>query len=76
MMGFFFNEQPVTDLASAQASDTARYGTFFHAMLEQGIYLAPSAFEAIFPSLAHDQATISATLAAAEEAFAGLRDGG
>lgn len=75
MVGFFFSETPVTDLPSAQRCDTKRYAKFFHAMLDRSIYLAPSAFEALFLSLAHDRAVIDATLAAAAEAFALLRDG-
>jgi glutamate-1-semialdehyde 2,1-aminomutase len=70
MLGFFFTDQPVTDLTSAQRSDTKRYAKFFHAMLERGIYLAPSQFEAFFLSLAHDASVIDATLSAAEESFA------
>ena len=49
---------------------TARYGRFFHAMLERGVYLAPSAFEAGFLSSAHGDAEIAATVAAACESFA------
>ena len=49
------------------------FNRFFHAMLERGVYLAPSAFEAGFMSAAHDDAVIEATLAAAREAFAAAR---
>jgi glutamate-1-semialdehyde 2,1-aminomutase len=70
MIGFFFTSEPVVDLASAKTSDTALYGRFFHAMLERGVYLAPSQFEAGFISLAHDDATIDATIAAADDAIA------
>ena len=65
----FFCPEPVTDYASAKAADTRRYARFFHAMLEHGVYLAPSQFEAGFVSLAHTEADIDATLAAAAEAF-------
>jgi glutamate-1-semialdehyde 2,1-aminomutase len=65
----FFCEDPVTDYASAKRSDTKRYAKFFHAMLERGVYLAPSQFEAGFLSLAHTDADIDATLNAAAEAF-------
>jgi glutamate-1-semialdehyde 2,1-aminomutase len=52
------------------AGDKERFNRFFHAMLDAGIYLAPSAFEAGFVSAAHKSADIAATLAAAESAFA------
>ena len=65
----FFTGEPVTDYASARRSDTRRYARFFHAMLDQGIYLAPSQFEAGFVSLAHTADDIDATLNAAESAF-------
>jgi glutamate-1-semialdehyde 2,1-aminomutase len=69
MWGFFFNTEPVTDYTSAKTSDTARYARFFHAMLERGVYLAPSQFEAAFVSLAHDDAVVEQTIAAATESF-------
>ena len=55
------------------ACDIERFKRFFHAMLERGVYLAPSAYEAGFVSMAHDDAVIDATIAAAEEAFAEIR---
>jgi glutamate-1-semialdehyde 2,1-aminomutase len=70
MMGFFFTDGPVTDLASAKTSDVALYGRFFHAMLDRGFYFAPAQFEAGFLSLAHTQAEIERTIAAADEALA------
>ena len=70
MMGFFFAEGPVTDLASAKRADTALYGRFFHAMLDRGFYLAPSQFEAGFLSLAHTEAEIDRTAEAADAALA------
>jgi glutamate-1-semialdehyde 2,1-aminomutase len=74
MWGFFFASEPVRDYASAkQHADTARYGRFFHAMLERGVYLAPSQFEAAFVSLAHDDAAVEHTLAAARAAFGTLQ---
>ncbi len=66
----FFTDQPVRDEASAKRSDTQAYATFFHAMLEQGVYLAPSQFEAGFLSLAHSEADIVRTVEAARRAFA------
>jgi glutamate-1-semialdehyde 2,1-aminomutase len=69
MFTFFFTAQPVTDYESAKRSDTARFGRFFRAMLERGIYLAPSQFEAAFVSAAHTEEDIRKTVAAAREAF-------
>lgn len=73
MWGFFFTDEPVTDYASAKHADTARFGRFFHAMLERGVYLAPSQFEAAFVSLAHTDAIVADTLAAAADAFRASR---
>ena len=70
MWGFFFADEPVTDYASAKRADTARYARFFHALLDRGVYLAPSQFEAAFVSLAHDEAIVARTIEAAAEAFA------
>jgi glutamate-1-semialdehyde 2,1-aminomutase len=53
LMSVFFTEQPVVDYDSAMTADTARYAAYFNAMLDQGIYLAPSQFEAMFLSAAH-----------------------
>jgi len=72
MVGFFFTDQPVVDLASAKRADTAFYARFFHAMLDRGVYLAPSQFEASFLSLAHTDADIDATIAAADDAIVSL----
>jgi glutamate-1-semialdehyde 2,1-aminomutase len=72
MVGFFFTNEPVVDLASAKTADTAFYAQFFHAMLDRGVYLAPSQFEAGFLSLAHDAAAIDATIAAAEDSVIAL----
>jgi glutamate-1-semialdehyde 2,1-aminomutase len=69
MFTFFFTEGPVTDYESAKRSDTTRFGRFFRAMLERGIYLAPSQFEAAFLSVAHTDEDIARTLVAAREAF-------
>jgi glutamate-1-semialdehyde 2,1-aminomutase len=69
MFTFFFTSGPVTDYESAKRSDTARFGRFFRAMLERGIYLAPSQFEAAFVSAAHTEEDIRRTAAAAHEAF-------
>lgn len=73
MSTLFFNAGPVTDWSSAARSDTALYARFFHAMLEQGFYLAPSQFEAMFVSIAHTFEQIDATIAAAEDALRSLK---
>ncbi len=69
MFTFFFNEGPVTDWESAKRSDTQCFGKFFHFMLERGIYLAPSQFEAGFISAAHSVEDIGHTVEAAREFF-------
>jgi glutamate-1-semialdehyde 2,1-aminomutase len=70
MFTFFFSDRPVTDWDSAKRSDTARFGRFFRAMLDRGIYLAPSQFEAAFLSAAHSEEDIDRTIEAAQEALA------
>jgi glutamate-1-semialdehyde 2,1-aminomutase len=69
MWTLFFTEQKVVDYASAKTSDTQKFARFFHAMLERGIYLPPSQFEAAFLSLAHTPDDIENTLSAAREAL-------
>ena len=66
MMTAFFTDQPVTDYATAKTSDTQRYAAFFRGMLERGIYLAASQFEAAFVSTAHTDDDIARTIEAAE----------
>jgi glutamate-1-semialdehyde 2,1-aminomutase len=68
----FFVDAPVSDYAGARRSDTERYARFFHAMLDRGVYLAPSQFEAVFMSSAHSEQDIADTIAAAEASFAEL----
>jgi len=70
MFTFFFTDQPVTDWESAKKSDVARFAKYFHWMLDRGIYLAPSQFEAGFVSIAHSAEDIARTVKAAEEFFA------
>jgi glutamate-1-semialdehyde 2,1-aminomutase len=70
MFTFFFTDRPVTDYESAKRSDTARFGRFFRLMLERGIYLAPSQFEAAFLSAVHSEEDIDRTVEAARECFA------
>lgn len=73
MFGFFFTDQAqVTCYEEVARCDTERFKRFFHLMLEQGVYLAPSAFEAAFTSLAHGSKEIEATLEAADRCFATL----
>jgi len=69
MFTAFFTRGPVNDYASAKTSDTAAFAAFFRAMLEEGIYLPPSQFEAAFLSAAHTEADIEATIRAAQRAF-------
>jgi glutamate-1-semialdehyde 2,1-aminomutase len=68
----FFTNEPVTNWESANKSDRARYGRFFHAMLNEGVYLAPSQFEAGFVSITHTDAIIDQTIEAARKAFQAL----
>ena len=70
MAGFFFNTAPVHSYDDAKTSDTARFGRFFNALLDRGVYFAPSQFEALFLSTVHSTADLEETLAAVEEAFA------
>src|SRR5207245_352670 len=70
MLTGFFCDGPVTDYASAKRSDTKRYARYFHGMLERGVFLAPSQFEAAFVSLAHTDADIALASRAAAEALA------
>src|ERR1035437_8458732 len=70
MFTFFFTDGPVTNWESAKRCDTARFGRFFRGMLDHGVYLAPSQFEAAFVSVAHTDEDIEKTIAAAREALA------
>lgn len=72
LFGIFFSQEPkITHLSQVMNCDVERFKRFFHAMLQAGVYLAPSAYEAGFMSAAHGDAEIDATLAAAEKAFVG-----
>jgi len=70
MFGLYFAPAIPTDYNTMMACDKSKFNTFFHAMLDQGVYLAPSAFEAGFVSAQHDDAVIEATITAARSAFA------
>ncbi|MCL4235182.1 MAG: glutamate-1-semialdehyde 2,1-aminomutase [Deltaproteobacteria bacterium] len=69
MLTVFFQAGPVVDLASAKKSDTARFGRWFHALLDAGVYWPPSQFEAAFISAAHSDEDVDQTVAVAAEAF-------
>lgn len=70
MWGFFFRAEPVRSFADAKTADVERFKRFFHAALERGVYLAPSAFEAAFMSAAHTEADIEETLQRLDDALA------
>ncbi len=70
MFTFFFTSEPVTDWESAKRADTGRFRQFFHWMLDRGVYLAPSQYEAGFVSVAHSEQDIGRTVDAAREFFA------
>ena len=77
MFSVFFREDEVRDYDDARDQDTAAFGRFFHAMLEQGVHLPPSAFESWFVSASHDEAAVAAVLAALPAAArAAARPGG
>jgi glutamate-1-semialdehyde 2,1-aminomutase len=71
MLTVFFREAPVRNLAGAQASDLERYASFFRHLLSRGVYIAPSQFEAVFPSTAHGPRELEQTIEAAQEFLAG-----
>jgi glutamate-1-semialdehyde 2,1-aminomutase len=73
MLTLFFTGRPVTDLESAQTTDTKRFGAFFHAMLDAGFYLPPSNYEAWFVSAAHSTDDIDQTIRAAESALRAMK---
>jgi glutamate-1-semialdehyde 2,1-aminomutase len=70
MFTAFFTEGPVRNYEEARRSDTGRFGAFFRAMLERGVYLAPSQFEAAFLSSAHTEADLDLTVRAAADSLA------
>jgi glutamate-1-semialdehyde 2,1-aminomutase len=73
MLGGFFTDYPVKDYIGAKKSDTGRYAQFFHGMLKHGFYLAPSQFEAMLLSIAHNDRQILQTITAANKIFPTLR---
>jgi glutamate-1-semialdehyde 2,1-aminomutase len=70
MFGLYFAERVPATYDAVMATDKARFNRFFHAMLDAGVYLAPSAYEAGFVSAAHTSEDLAATIRAAEGAFA------
>ncbi len=73
MFGLYFTESVPTSFAQVTKATAKRFNAFFHKMLDAGVYFAPSAYEAGFVSIAHDDAIIDATLDAARGAFARSR---
>ena len=73
MFGVYFSEKAPTSFEEVMKSDKDAFNHFFHAMLDQGFYLAPSAFEAGFVSAAHTDADIDATIAAAKKVFVEMK---
>jgi glutamate-1-semialdehyde 2,1-aminomutase len=73
MWGFFFRAEPVRSFADAKTSDIERFKRFFHAALDRGVYLAPSAFEAAFMSSAHSDMDIEETLNRLDDAMEAAR---
>ena len=73
MLGIFFTDRKVTDYKSAKTSDLKMFSAFYREMLKEGIYLAPSQFEALFVSSAHTEKHIEHTIEAAEKVMKGLR---
>jgi glutamate-1-semialdehyde 2,1-aminomutase len=75
MFGLFFRDGAPASFREVMQSDREAFARFFHAMLERGVYLAPSAFEAGFVSAAHGERELAATFVAARAAFAAVRAG-
>ncbi|MEE8553466.1 MAG: glutamate-1-semialdehyde 2,1-aminomutase, partial [Desulfobacterales bacterium] len=73
MLGLFFNEKSVLNFDDAKASDLEMFSAFYNGMLQKGVYIAPSQFEALFVSAAHGREHIDATIKAAEEVMDGLK---
>ena len=75
LLTLFFSSHDPVDWASASRSDTRRYAAYFRRMLERGVYLAPSQYEALFVSLAHTDSQIESTIATARDSLKGMRWG-
>ena len=74
MFGFFFTDKPVRNFDDAKKADSVKFGKFHRGMLERGVYLAPSAYEAGFTSLTHTDADIDFAVNAAREVMETLKD--
>jgi glutamate-1-semialdehyde 2,1-aminomutase len=74
LVGLFFSATEPANYDEARATDTARFGRFFHAMLRRGVALAPGAYETLFPGLAHSDELVDEVLAAARAAAAEIGD--
>jgi len=74
MFGIYFSKNVPTSFDEVMKSDKEAFNRFFHLMLDEGVYLAPSAFEAGFVSAAHSEEDIDATIAAAKRSFAKLKN--
>ncbi len=73
MFTWFFQDGPVTDWDSAAKSDTEKFAKFFRSMLDSGVYLPPSQYEAAFLGAAHTEEDVQKTIAAAKQAFAAAK---
>jgi glutamate-1-semialdehyde 2,1-aminomutase len=73
LLTIFFADQPVRNYADAKKSDSARFAAFFQEMLNRGIFIAPSQYEALFVSAAHTDADIDRAIAAARESLASMQ---
>jgi glutamate-1-semialdehyde 2,1-aminomutase len=73
MFTWFFQKGPVTDWDSASKSNTEAFGKFFQAMLDAGVYLPPSQYEAMFVGTAHSEEDVQRTIAAARRALAAVK---
>jgi glutamate-1-semialdehyde 2,1-aminomutase len=69
MFGFYFSQTVPTSYEAVTKTDIEAFKRFFHAMLEEGVYLAPSAYEAGFTSIAHDNAVVDEIIRAAQKSF-------
>jgi glutamate-1-semialdehyde 2,1-aminomutase len=74
MFTWFFTQGPVTDWDSASKSNTEAFGKFFRSMLDSGVYLPPSQYEAAFLGAAHSEDDIHRTIEAAKQAFATIKE--
>src|SRR5256885_1050600 len=74
LVGLFFSDHPVRDYDDARAANHKAYASFFHGLLDRGVYVAPSGYEAMFPSLAHGDPEVAHTLAAVTETANALGD--